>query len=173
MGKGIASSVHGEVEIRDPGGTAQGGGGRLYQVAHSKVRQQSPVAPPMSPQLFCACSAYVFLLTILSFSLTMKRKCPWVFSMGRKEVSLASALVSLNMCYNLTNPKALMDRRGGETGKGWFIWSWCIWMSRAKLGSLISTVAVTYFRWIAMERPISAPFIWRLTQCLAQGPVKN
>lgn len=173
MGKGIASSVHGEVETRDPGGIAQRGGGRLHHTAHSKVRQQSPVVPPTSPQLFCACSAYVFLLTFLS-SPTMKRKCPWVFSMGRKEVSMASALVSSNMCYNLTNPKALMDRRGGETGKGWFIWSWYICgMSRAKLGSLISTVAVTYFRWIAMERPISAPFIWRLPQCLAQGPVKN
>ena len=94
------------------------------------------------------------LLTFLS-SPTMKRKCPWVFSMERKEVSLASALVSSNMCYNLTNPKAMMDSRG-ENGKGWFIWSWYICgISRIKLGLLISMVAVTSFRWIAMERPIS------------------
>ena len=61
--------MHGEVEIRDPGGTARelGPEGRLYQVTHSKVRQQSVVVPPTSPQMFCACSAYAFPTDILIF----------------------------------------------------------------------------------------------------------
>lgn len=101
---------------------------------------------------FVVCLVCVLLLMFLFFFFIIKRKCFWVFLMGRKEVWLVLILVFLKMCWNLNSFKVLMDSNCGEWGKGWYIWlRYICGVLKMKLGLLISTVVLICFRWIVME----------------------
>ena len=66
----------------------------------------------------------------------MKRKCPWAFSMGRREVSLASLLASSKRCRNSANPKALMDSSCGEEGKLTYLTVIYLWNLKYEIGPI-------------------------------------
>lgn len=112
--------MHGEVEIRDPGGRALGLG--LGEAVSGGLLQSKTAESSCSSHRLFRCSvlalAYAFPTGYSYLLLHNEEKMSLGLFNGEKRSLTGFSSSFLNMCHNLTNPKALMDSRGGREWQG-------------------------------------------------------